>query len=98
MFRSVTLINFHPGTATEQAEAVRAAYLRLPGLIPQLKAIEIGLDAGMLEGAASLAVIADFASAEDFGVYANHAAQGEVIFPVCGPLMAGYSTIQYERG
>ena len=97
MIRSVTLINLKPDTTAEQAAAVKAAYLRLPGLIPQLKAMEVGLNAGLLDGAASLAVVADFASREDFGVYSTHAAQGEVVFPVCGPLMTGYSTIQYEK-
>lgn len=96
MIRSVTLINFNPGTTSEQAAAVKAAYESLPSHIPQLKSIEVGLNAGLLDGAASIAVVADFNNKDDFGVYSTHAAQGEVIYPVCGPLMAGYSTIQYE--
>ena len=76
--------------------AVRQAYLRLPALIPQFRSLGAELDAGLLEGAAGLAVTAEFASREDFLAYARHPAQMEVIYPVCGPVMASYSTIQCE--
>lgn len=95
MIKSVTLINLNEGTTPEQVEGVKAAYEKLPGLIAELNSIEVGINAGLLDGAASLCVIATFDNAEDFGVYSTHPAQGEVIFPMCGPLMAGYSTIQY---
>jgi len=96
MIRSVTLISFKDGTDAATRAAVRAAYLRLPALIPQLRSMSAELDAGLLEGAAGLAVIAEFANREDFFGYAQHAAQTEVIYPVCGPVMAGYSTAQLE--
>jgi hypothetical protein len=96
MIRSVTLIRFKPGTDAAAREAVRQAYLQLPGRIPGLLRIQPGLDLGLLEDTADLAVVAEFATREDFLAYAQHPAQMELIFPVCGPVMAGYTTLQHE--
>jgi hypothetical protein len=96
MIRSVTLIHFKAGTDARARAAVRAAYQDLPAQIPQLRSISAELDAGLLEGAAGIAVIAEFASREDFLAYAQHPAQSSVIYPVCGPVLASYSTLQYE--
>jgi len=96
MIKSVSLINFKEGTDQVQREAVLAAYRRLPSLIPGIVDFEVGLDQGLLEGSAGIAVIAGFASREDFLAYSTHQAHTDVIFPVCGPVMSGYSTAQFE--
>lgn len=96
MIRSVTLITFKDGTDAASREAVRQAYLQLPAHIPGLLAIHPGLDLNLLEGTADLAVVAEFASREDFLAYSQHPAHAEVIFPVCGPVLAGWQTLQHE--
>lgn len=96
MIKSVSLINFREGTEQAQREAVLAAYRKLPSLIPGIVSFEVGLDLGLLEGTAGIAVIVGFASREDFLAYSTHQAHSEVIFPVCGPVMSGYSTAQFE--
>lgn len=96
MIRSVTLITFREGTDAARREAVRQAYLELPSRIPGLLAIHPGLDLGLLEGTAGLAVVAEFATKEDFLAYSQHPAQSEVILPVCGPVLAGWQTLQHE--
>jgi hypothetical protein len=97
MIRSVSLINFKEDITQEQAQAVLEAYKKLPSLIDQVRNFEVALNAGLLEGAAGICIIADFDNEEDFAAYSVHPAQGEVIFPVCGPVMTGYSTIQYAK-
>ena len=96
MIRSVSLINFKEGTDQGQRDAVLAAYRKLPALIPGIVSFEVGLDQGLLQGNAGIAVIAGFASREDFLAYSTHQAHTDVIFPVCGPVMAGWSSVQFE--
>jgi hypothetical protein len=96
MIRSVTLIRLKEGTDAATREAVRQAYLALPAHIPELRSIQPGLDLGLLPDTADLAVVAEFATREDFLVYAQHPAQAEIIFPVCGPVLAGWQTLQHE--
>lgn len=96
MIRSVTLISFRDGTDAADREAVRQAYLQLPAHVPGLLSIQPGLDLDLLEGSADLAVIAEFATREDFLAYSQHPAQSELILPVCGPVLAGWHTVQHE--
>lgn len=97
MIKHVCLITFKDDTDADTRRAVKEAYEKLPSLIPEIKSFEVGLDAGLLEGNASLAIVGEFASADDFKVYSEHPAQMEVIYPVCGPVMAGYATAQYDQ-
>jgi hypothetical protein len=94
MIRHVTLIDFKEGTSDEQKQAVQVAFEKLPQQIPEIRDFEVGVDLGLLEGNAGLAVHATFNSQEDFMAYATHSAHGEVVYPVCGEVMAGYSTAQ----
>ena len=96
MIRSVSLISFEEGTDQGQRDAVLAAYRKLPSLIPGILSFEVGLDQGLLQGNAGIAVIVGFASREDFVAYSTHQAHTDVVFPVCGPVMAGWSSVQFE--
>ena len=96
MIRSVSLISFEEGTDQGQRDAVLAAYRKLPALIPGIVSFEVGLDQGLLQGNAGIAVIVGFASREDFVAYSTHQAHTDVVFPVCGPVMAGWSSVQFE--
>jgi len=98
MIRHVTLMNFKADTDVAAREAVLHAYQRLPQLIPVIRAWSVGLDLGLLEGNASLGIVGEFASREDFLLYSQHPAQMELIFPVCGHVMESYSTAQFEFG
>ena len=44
----------------------------------------------------TLAVIGEFDTRDDFIAYSQHPAHTDIIFPVCGPVMSGYSTAQFE--
>lgn len=96
MIRHVTLINFNGDATAEAKQAVLAAFQSLPTHIPNVKEFTVGLDLGLLEGNADLMVVAGFDSRDDFLAYSTHQAHTDVIFPVCGPIMAGYSTAQIE--
>ncbi len=96
MIQHITLVYFKEGTDAGRKQAVLAAFEKLPALIPGVQAFRCGLDLELLEGNAGLAVVAEFASAEDFLAYSTHAAHAEVVFPVCGEVMANYATSQFE--
>lgn len=96
MIRHITLIHFKDDATQAQKEAVLAAFRKLPEHIPGIIDFHTGLDLGLLEGNAGIAVQATFASKEDFLNYSTHEAHETVIFPVCGQIMAGYSTAQFE--
>lgn len=96
MIRHITLINFKEDATQAQKDEALQAFQQLPQHIPGILEFQTGLDLGLLEGNASLAVQATFANREDFLAYSTHEAHGSVIFPVCGPIMAGYSTAQFE--
>ena len=96
MIQHITLITFKAGTDAEQQQAVLDAFKRLPELIPAMQNFQVGLDLGLLEGNSELAVTAQFSSEKDFLAYATHSAHTDVIFPVCGDVMASYATSQFE--
>lgn len=96
MIQHITLIYFKHGTDIERRQAVMAAFQRLPALIPEVRQFRCGLDLNLLEGNADLAVVAEFDDQEDFLAYSTHAAHAEVVFPVCGEVMANYATSQFE--
>ncbi|MEM1111265.1 MAG: Dabb family protein [Pseudomonadota bacterium] len=94
MIQHVTLIDFKAGTTDAQKAAVLAAFQTLPDHIAEIRDFRAGLDLSLLEGNAGIAVHATFDSPEDFLAYSSHGAHMEVIYPVCGDVMAGYSTAQ----
>ncbi|MDO8863017.1 Dabb family protein [Haliea sp. E1-2-M8] len=96
MIRHITLIDFKEDATQEQKDEALQAFRQLPQHIPGILEFQVGLDLGLLEGNAGLAVQATFANREAFITYSRHEAHGSVVFPVCGPIMAGYSTAQFE--
>ncbi|MBA6412363.1 Dabb family protein [Parahaliea sp. F7430] len=98
MIKHVALIYFKEGTSQERREAVKAAFESLPEHISVIREFSVGLDLNLLEGNADLAVFGTFDSEEDFLHYSTHAAHTDVIFPVCGEVMASYSTAQIKTG
>ena len=96
MIRHTTLINFKDDATQEQKGEALKAFQQLPQHIPGILEFQVGLDLGLLEGNASLALQATFANREDFITYSAHEAHAAVVFPVCGPIMTGYSTAQFE--
>lgn len=96
MIQHITLIYFKDDTDAARKQKVLEAFEQLPALISEVKSFRCGLDLELLEGNAGLAVVAEFLSKDDFLIYASHPAHAEVIFPVCGEVMASYATSQFE--
>ena len=97
MFRHIVLLRFVDGTSAEQIAAVRDELSRLPGVIGEIRHYEIGIDKGLADGNASITVVGDFDSPEDYLVYANHPAHLALIAEQIKPILAQRSAIQYDR-
>lgn len=98
MVTHLCLITYKDPAAVDAATqaAIEAAYLKLPAIIPGLTSMKVGRDLGLLDGNAHLCILATFDSKEAFQAYSVHPAHGEIIFPVLGHLMAGWSTAQFD--
>lgn len=97
MITHLCLISYSSPEAVDAdlRRAIEAAYRKLPSLIPGIVSLQVGHDLELLEGNADLAILASFESKDAFLNYSTHAAHAEVIFPVLGPHMQGYSTAQF---
>lgn len=97
MIQHICLINFKQPLDAATQQKVIDTYNKLPALIPGIAHFECGMDMQLLEGNSHFGIVAEFESKEAFLNYSVHPAQGEVIFPVVGELMASYTTMQFER-
>ena len=95
MIQHLCLINFKNELDAATQQKVVDAYNKLPELIPGIKSFKCGMDLKLLEGNYHFGIVAEFESEEAFQAYSVHPAQGEVIFPVVGELMASYTTAQF---
>lgn len=95
MIRHHVLINFN-GDHEAIASEVMSALQELPGLIPEIQKYEMGADLGLSEGAAHVALVGEFASVEDYQVYATHPAHLRVIDELIKPNVASLVRSQIE--
>lgn len=98
MIHHLCLITYKDPAAVDAAtqRAIDAAYKKLPSIIPGIVSMQVGRDLALLEGNAHYAIQATFESKDAFKAYSTHPAHGDIIFPVLGHHMAGYSTAQFE--
>jgi hypothetical protein len=93
MFRHVVLL-----TVKESADVERIVkeLNNLPSVIPELLSYSAGRDAGISPGNASIAVVADFKSQEDYAVYRDNSEHQRIIAELIKPHAAGRTAVQYE--
>ncbi|MCZ7525991.1 MAG: Dabb family protein [Acidimicrobiia bacterium] len=95
MLRHVSLLTWTPEATAEQRQAVRDALGRLPGRIPEIRDYRFGDDAGLADGNADFAVVADFDSPEAYDAYARHPDHQAVIADHIRPILAGRLAVQF---
>ena len=96
MIRHVALFKWKAGTTPEQIQALEDALTRLPGEVPEIRAYRLGADLGLGAGNADFAVVADFASLEDWRAYVQHPAHVRVIEEFILPIRESRVVLQYE--
>lgn len=72
MIRHIVMFNWKPGTDTAIHDEVAAGFAHMREAIPNVVSMIAGSDLGLAEGNFDFAMIADFASTEDWQSYREH--------------------------
>lgn len=96
MFRHIVLLSFTPEATAEQHQGVLDGLAGLPAVIPELRSYVLGPDAGTSPGNFDLAVVADFATVDDYRVYTTHPTHLKVIEERIKPILAARAAVQHE--
>ena len=94
--RHIVTMTFRDDTTPEQVDAIVTTLRELPDLIPEIESYVVGVDAGLADGNADLAVVADFASVADYEIYRDHPAHRAVITQQIVDVLAGRSALQHH--
>lgn len=95
--RHVVTLTFRDDTPADRLDAIVVGLRGLPAAIDEIEGYEVGLDAGLAEGNATLAIVGDFASVADYEVYRDHPAHKAVIEDLILEYISGRSAVQHER-
>ena len=96
MLRHVVIFTWTEQTSAETREATLAALRRLPEEVGGMTSFAIGPDAGLVEGNAHAALVADFPDVEAYRAYASDPRHLAVIAEHVKPHLAARSAVQYE--
>ena len=96
MFRHVVLITLNSEASDAQRQTLLDGLSGLPAAIPEIRSYVYGVDAGLAEGNATVAVVADFDDVDGYRVYATHPAHVRVITELIRPIMVGRAAVQHQ--
>lgn len=96
MIRHIVLITLRPDAPPEAARAIVDALKRLPAVIPSVREYQAGVDGGIVEGNATLAVTATFDDAAGYLQYRDHPAHKDVIERYIDPFRESRTAVQFE--
>ena len=94
--RHVAMLTFRDDTTDEQIDEIVAALRLLPSQIDELRSYVVGVDAGLAEGNASLAIVADFDSVAGYETYRDHPAHQAVATQLIIPVLTGRAAVQHD--
>lgn len=84
-------------TKEENARELKKRLEELPGLIPEIKQYEIGINAGQSSAAMDVVLISGFNSAQEFNTYRQHPAHQKVVEFING-IRSMARVVDYEAG
>jgi hypothetical protein len=96
MLRHVVLFTWTEDTDPDTRATTLAALRRLPEEVGGMTSFAVGPDAGLVDGNAHAALVADFPDAEAFRSYATDPRHLAVIAEHVKPHLAARSAVQYE--
>lgn len=95
MLRHCVLLKFKDQVNADQIDALMAELTRLRSL-PMISDYRFGPDAGLSEGNADFAIVADFADAEAYQAYAADPTHQAVLSNSIRPLISERTALQYN--
>jgi hypothetical protein len=96
MLRHVVLFAWTPEATAEQKQQVTDDLRSLPPLMSGLRSFHVGPDAGVVDGNADFALVADFDDTASYLAYRNHPTHRAIIDQVINPIIKNRVAIQYE--
>jgi Stress responsive A/B Barrel Domain len=93
--RHVVVFRFVAGTTDEHRDAIAVALRRLPAAIPEIAGYTVGGDAGLVDGNWDFAVVADFASVDDYVAYRENPDHRAVIDDLILPVVDERAAVQF---
>jgi hypothetical protein len=96
MLRHVVLFTWTEDTDPDTRAATIAALRRLPEEVGGMTSFAVGPDAGLAEGNAHTALVADFPDGDAYRAYATDPRHLAVIAEHVKPHLANRSAVQYE--
>src|ERR1700694_3807962 len=96
MIRHVALFRWNAGVTPEQVAELAAALAALPSRLHGLRDFRFGPDAGLVEGNADFAVVADFDDSQAYLNYRHHPAHQDVLQRLILPMSGQRMGMQLE--
>lgn len=95
MLRHCVLLTLTDDAPQGQVDKIVDQLMTLPGLIPEITSYSVGGDAGLADGNATMAVVAEFANETDYQTYAAQADHVAIINEHIKPYLASRAAVQY---
>jgi len=97
MIRHMVMFRWTPEATREQKERVKDELKRLPALVPQIRAYDIGEDLGLAgEINFDFAVAADFDDLGGFVAYRDNPEHRAIVETYIQPIVGARGAVQYE--
>jgi hypothetical protein len=96
VFRHVVMVRLSEDMTDDQKEALRAGLLRLPEVIPDIRAYRFGDDVGLNEGNFDFVVTADFDDAAGYLTYRDHPDHRKLVAELLAPFVTKRAAVQFE--
>jgi hypothetical protein len=97
MLRHVVLFRWAPEVTEAQEQAVVDGLAGLRAAIPEIAEYRYGPDLGLAEGNHDFAIVTDFASRDDYGIYRDHPAHRQFIAERIRPLLGERVAVQFDH-
>jgi hypothetical protein len=96
MIRHVAMFAWHPEVTPQQVRELASGLEELPPLMRGLREYQFGPDAGLVEGNADFAVVAEFNDGEAYLAYRHHPAHQDLVNRMITPMTRQRMSIQLE--
>jgi hypothetical protein len=96
MIRHVVVFTWQPVATAERIEEIATELRSLTSAIPAIQAYACGPDAGITNGNADFAVVADFDDEAGFASYRDNPRHRDIIQRLITPIVAQRAALQFE--
>jgi len=90
----LAMYTWKPGTTDEQVQGFQDALATLPGLIPEIRSLRFGADAGLVEGNDRFALVAEFDDVDGFRRYSTDPRHRDIIERLLLPILETRHAVQ----